>query len=1060
MKILRLTFSGVRSYPGTCEVDFTGKSLVGILGDTGAGKTSILEAITVALYGRCSFTDQASQLRSDDCPAMTIDLVFSVDGREWRVHRVFHTTRGTQARLTDPDNKHIDGARAVDAAVRALLGIDYITFKSSVLVPQGRFGDLLNARDAERARILKSLFGVDELQRVRQLADEAIGRIKDLIHQAREVDARLLTDPRAQAQEARERHERATLGATDLTNRLAELRSRQVATAQASQHARLSANAAAELTQRRVSDYGRTIAVMRQAQNELQQLQDNNAAAETAAQDGLRVFTAEKEASDTAGLTSDALAAAAQVLRDTPGRLSALTEGQAAHRQSLAELASEEEALAVRAGGLQDAEEHIAELHGKAQDADEEAAAAAEILQKLTAVVRHAGEAAGVLAQQRADHAATSNKLSVLVQAPPGSDPEKARIAVATAQRALDGIRRREAAHSAGDGLGAGEGCPVCDRPLPEDYQPPQPQDADALAKARAAVEKASTVLSRAEQEHTHHAHEIEVLQRALAKHEQQVEEAVARLEASLPAVREQALELASLTAHRQPAVYAKELESTVASALARLADAAPPTADARESLTADLLEGARGRVVHLQEAATASKDELARAGAELGAERASLETATQSSRKAHEQAAKRGESLEAEQRSLLSSLSVVPEPMRAALPPSPQLPTAGDLEAAAEAVRTEQGRQQELAERQEKLRQRVQSLQTERGELAERRQRKVTDPLHGLETRLQRWTDSACSAAALVEELERPVLPSLAALDDPVAAEECAAALEAATVLLLTALEEHETTARAARAELTAQLSVHAREVSAAYLGTAMLRVTDETDPLESTLLDSLSSQAGTLRSEAARALEDAEQALSQIPYKEQLAAALTAGDRQLAAWRAVSTHMTDGKFLGHLTDLRTRALLAHGSELVQQLSGGRLGFAEDFDIVSLASHTRRSSRTLSGGETFQASLALSLALVEMHGRSGTRMESLFLDEGFGTLDSASLDSALQVLRTHVGTDTLLAVISHLRPVAETVHDVLWVEKDHRGSQARWLTAAERDSLVRDDLHNLTDPT
>jgi exonuclease SbcC len=45
-----------------------------------------------------------------------------------------------------------------------------------------------------------------------------------------------------------------------------------------------------------------------------------------------------------------------------------------------------------------------------------------------------------------------------------------------------------------------------------------------------------------------------------------------------------------------------------------------------------------------------------------------------------------------------------------------------------------------------------------------------------------------------------------------------------------------------------------------------------------------------------------------------------------------------------------------------------------------------------------------------------------------------------------------------HLRPVAETLHDVLWVEKDHRGSQARWLSAPERDSLVREDLHNLAD--
>ncbi|MFJ8226971.1 AAA family ATPase [Streptomyces griseus] len=1058
MKIVRLTFSGVRSYPGSCEIDFTGKTLVGILGDTGAGKTSILEAITVALYGRCSFTDQAAQLRSDDCQAMSVDLAFRVDGREWRAHRVFHATRGAQARLTDPDGKHTDGARAVDAAVRALLGIDYITFKSSVLVPQGRFGDLLNARDAERARILKSLFGVDELQRVRQLADGAVSRIKDLISQARQEDARLFTDPGAQAQADRERYEQASLGAADLNDRLAELRRLQTEAAQTAQHAHFSGKAAAELTERRVTDYGPVTAAVRQAQDELQQLQEANAAAEAAVRGGLTAVAAEQEKAVAAGLAPDTLAVAAQVLREMPGRLSNLAEGQAAHAQFLAELTTEEEALARRAGALDNAEKHVAELRGEAQDTDEDAAAADEVMQVLTTAVRHAGEAAAILAQQRANLTATNSKLSTLLQAPPDSDPEKAQAAVAEAQGMLDGIRRREAAHTAGSGLGPGDGCSVCARPLPEGYQPPQPQDGKALAQAAATVKKALAALSSAEQEHARHTHEVEGLQRTLQEHEQQVEEAAAQLQASLPAVREQALELASRTEHPQPAVFAKELENTVATALARMADGAQPTAVEREALTGVLLQAARSRVIQLQEAADASRSELSRAQAQLDAERPSLENATQASGKAREQAGKRTEHLKNEQRSLLASLSAVPELVKVALPRPPQLPTADHLAAAAEAVRHEQSRQQDLAEQQEQLRTRVQELLTERSGLAERRQHEIADPLQQLEARLQRWADSASSAAALVEESERPVLPSPAAASDPATVKEYATALESASTLLLAALDGHDTTARAAMAELTMRLSVHGQEVADAYPGTAMLQVPGDTDPLGPTLLDGLSNQAGTLRSEAEHALSDAEKAESQIPHKERLADALAAGERQLTAWQAVSTHMTDGKFLGHLTDLRTRALLAHGSELLQQLSGGRLGFADDFDIVSLTSHTRRSSRTLSGGETFQASLALSLALVEMHGRSGTRMESLFLDEGFGTLDSASLDSALQVLRTHVGTDTLLAVISHLRPVAETVLDVLWVEKDHRGSQARWLSAPERDSLARDDLHNLSE--
>ncbi|MEU2772485.1 SMC family ATPase [Streptomyces sp. NPDC007162] len=1058
MKIVRLTFSGVRSYPGTCTIDFTGKALVGILGDTGAGKTSILEAVTAALYGKCSWTDRVAQLRSDDCPAMMVDLVFSVEGREWTVHRVFHETRRTQARLTDPDGRHTDGVGAVDEAVRKLIGIDYVTFKSSVLVPQGRFDELLNAGDAARTGILKSLFGVDELQRVRQLAIDSSSRLKDLISQAQREDARLHDDPRAQARAARERRERADSGAGDLGGRLTELRRLQTQTAQSRQQARLAADAAFALTGRRVPDYGSITAAVRQAQDQLQELQEANTEAEGTARADLQAVTAERDAAAAAGLAPDALAGVAQVLRDLPGQLTALTEGETAHAELLAELEGEEEDLARRAGELQECEQHIEELRGQLQDAEDETARAAAALKTLTTAVRRAGEAAGALAQQHAAQTLTQDKLTALLQAPPGSDLDEARAAQARAQDVLDGIHRQEAAHRAGDGLAAGDGCPVCARTLPENYRPPQPQNAEALTRAKATVEKASAVLADTEREHALHGLEIEQLQAAQDEHRRHVQEAAALLEASLFPVREGAQELAACSGHPQPAVFAKELESAAAAALTRMAESAPPAAAEQENLADVLLRDARGRVAQMQEAAVAGRNELAQQEAELGAARASLETATLASQKRYVQAHQTAERLEAERRGLMARVSALPELAHAHLPQQPTLPVPEQLEAAAEAVRHEQMRQQELSERQEKLSELVQSLLTTRGELNERWQQEVAQPLHQLGARLQRWADSALGAAALIEEAQRPALPASAETHDLTATQEYAAALDRVSTLLLAALDEHDTAARAAMAELTTRLSVHAEAVTAAYPDTAVLQVSAETDPLDPTLLDGLSSQAGTLRNEAQRALQDEEKALSQVPHKDRLTAAITAGERQLAAWQAVSAHLTDGKFLGHLTDLRTRALLAHGSELLQQLSGGRLGFADDFDIVSLSSHARRSSRTLSGGETFQASLALSLALMEMHGRSGTRLESLFLDEGFGTLDTAALDSALQVLRTHVGTDKLLAVISHLRPVAETVHDVLWVEKDHRGSTARWLTAAERDSLVRDDLHNLAD--
>jgi exonuclease SbcC len=60
MRPLQLSFSGIRSYPGRVgPLDFTSKTLIAILGDTGAGKSTILEAIALGLYGSCTWTKDA-----------------------------------------------------------------------------------------------------------------------------------------------------------------------------------------------------------------------------------------------------------------------------------------------------------------------------------------------------------------------------------------------------------------------------------------------------------------------------------------------------------------------------------------------------------------------------------------------------------------------------------------------------------------------------------------------------------------------------------------------------------------------------------------------------------------------------------------------------------------------------------------------------------------------------------------------------------------------------------------------------------------------------------------
>ena len=84
------------------------------------------------------------------------------------------------------------------------------------------------------------------------------------------------------------------------------------------------------------------------------------------------------------------------------------------------------------------------------------------------------------------------------------------------------------------------------------------------------------------------------------------------------------------------------------------------------------------------------------------------------------------------------------------------------------------------------------------------------------------------------------------------------------------------------------------------------------------------------------------------------------------------------------------------------------------------------RSVRTLSGGETFLASLALALALAESlaelgaESRATEALDSLFLDEGFGSLDSDTLDTVVGALDALHGGDRMVGIVTHVRELAE----------------------------------------
>ncbi|MCL7458258.1 hypothetical protein M8I35_13830 [Micromonospora sp. MSM11] len=198
--------------------------------------------------------------------------------------------------------------------------------------------------------------------------------------------------------------------------------------------------------------------------------------------------------------------------------------------------------------------------------------------------------------------------------------------------------------------------------------------------------------------------------------------------------------------------------------------------------------------------------------------------------------------------------------------------------------------------------------------------------------------------------------------------------------------------------------------------------------------------------------AVETRDTALAQIPIMNNLQYRITAVQPHLDALNVLVELLGNGKFGTALVQERQQTLLGSATTIIRDMTLGRFAFGPDFQIYDSHTGSLRDVKTLSGGETFQASLALALAVVEQASSSGGRAESLFLDEGFGSLDHNALTYALDALSTQATAGRLVVVISHMLAVAQHVPALLRVSKNGAGSTVRWATDTELHELA-DDL-------
>jgi DNA repair protein SbcC/Rad50 len=395
-----------------------------------------------------------------------------------------------------------------------------------------------------------------------------------------------------------------------------------------------------------------------------------------------------------------------------------------------------------------------------------------------------------------------------------------------------------------------------------------------------------------------------------------------------------------------------------------------------------------------------------------------------------------------------------LPAPLRQKLSGELLSITLEHAQQAAHAATRQQEQVAELTRLRNEATGKIEELTETQWKLDQRRRKEVSNPLHFIATYLERWQDAVEQGDRARPEGESQItMPARVTADGVEEISRYAAALAQADKAVTASLVEAAGAAAGEIGTRLKKLNAAAGRLTAGTAGLPVIALPEGDELLGPSALDALVSAQTTAADDARRHQADQANAQGQVQQAASLDAALSGGRARLSAVDALRGLLADSKFLQHLTERRTRALLAVASETFGTLSGGEFGFGEDFQVVSRRSGAGRSPKTLSGGETFLASLALALALVELHSRSGGRLGALFLDEGFASLDVDSLAGALAVLQAETGGDKLVAVISHLHAVAEAVEDVLWIERGPAGSALRWLGPDERDALVRQEV-------
>ncbi|WP_296377903.1 SMC family ATPase [Pseudonocardia sp.] len=1101
MRPVVLEMNGFASFREPTTVDFRGAEYFALVGPTGSGKSTVIDAMTFALYGSVPRWDDRRTVSLALAPTAgrgAVKFVFDVGGARYVVARELRRSASGGVsvrtarleRLRDPaglggvdeeTEPLADGAGPVTKAVEELLGLPFGDFTTCVVLPQGEFAEFLHTEPRKRQEKLVRILGLgvydviakeanseaaSQRQRAEILTEQlgsyadatedaekaAAARVDELTALASRVDAVLpeLTAAGAALDAACAlvtglHEERSRLAALAVPAGVADLDARQRTASDAATAAAEAATAAeaadtalreqlaaaparGPLEQAR-RDHAELAALTAELPGARERHLKTRHAEETAAREAL----AARSALDTARAARDTAAAAVEAAREAGRRLAA--ERDALRTPTLpAGLDALDQRRSGAAGALERAEEALA----AAEAADTRARAAlAEAPPRgpLEQARRERRDLDAALAEERDAAARLTAAQAAVTAAEERVAAAGAHVEHSQAQR--DGYLRSELAAALRPVLVAGHDCPVCAQPVVTLPAPLPEADRAGLDAAEAAVttavrehdaaraaeSEARAAAARAAGETDRIGAALERLRTALAAAPADVDAALAELDRLALAVEEadaaaRAARRAREAAAQEADAVRREAESATAALRAArdpLVGLGAPAVEAGE----DVLAGWASLVSWARAEATARDGELPAARAAFTAAEAERVTAEEAVAAAERAAADRHREETAAARAEQDAAGAVTRiddrltQLGAALAAAP-----ADAEAAAELAR--------LTELEAATRAADGELRAAR--VAQRAADRLVAEV-GLEVTAA--SEALRSARDALVPLGAPAVGRRDLLAAWSALTEWAHAEADARAGRLVEAERSAEQARAARAGVEQRI-VEDLATHDVALG----------EPVGSARLPA------AVQSSVAAARERARAAQERIAERRASAGTILA-DRDAAesaqqVAKLLGNLLRSDGFPRWLVASALDALVADASRSLADLSGGQFELTHDNGEFLIIDHadadSRRPVKTLSGGETFQASLALALALSSqmssLAAQGAARLESIFLDEGFGTLDEANLEvvaSTLENLATRG--DRVVGVITHVPALAERVPVRFAVSRDQRTS-------------------------